>query len=334
MFNCNNLNLLNFTYYFKLTLGICMIIIPFIFLEVTVIKVIRYKQKFSKINKPFIKKQAKTFFYVVVIFLLAYSLNSVIRTPDNKCSIYAQKEIINEYKNNLEVVNNSNLTNENKEKYMNKVLTTAYDNYSKGIKTTDLTNKIKEEINEENIKAIQLNNKTNFLNETDTNKQNSVYVQNGTFYYKGYVAGNYSTYSGTNCPSDPLKQGYNNPYGYNNYFYTRLTKFIEEAGKNGYKITMSSQGCRSYQTQINYYNTMVRGRAARPGWSLHGFGIASDLEFYNQDGSICPYGRTDYSCPSMGWAHQNASKFGLTFPLLNAFYKEDWHIEPINKKTY
>ena len=38
--------------------------------------------------------------------------------------------------------------------------------------------------------------------------------------------------------------------------------------------------------------------------------------------------------PSMGWAHKNAYKFGLTFPLLNASYKEDWHIEPINKSTY
>ena len=62
--------------------------------------------------------------------------------------------------------------------------------------------------------------------------------------------------------------------------------------------------------------------------------IASDLEFYHSDGSVCGYGRNDYNCPSMGWAHNNASNFGLTFPLLNASYREDWHIEPINKSGY
>ena len=112
------------------------------------------------------------------------------------------------------------------------------------------------------------------------------------------------------------------------------TKFIEEAWKQGYKITYSTQGCRTYDTQVYYYNTLVRGRAAYPGYSLHGFGIASDLEFYKNDGSVCPYGRNATNCPSMGWAHQNASKFGLIFPLLNASYREDWHIEPINKIKY
>ncbi len=334
MFNCNSLSLLNFTYYFKLSLGICMVIIPFIFLEYLVIRIIRYKEKHHKINKYFIKKRFKEFFYIVVIFLLAYTLNSVIQTPNNKCSLYANRKVISAYKDNLEVVNNSNLSDNSKKEYMDKVLTMAYDNYTKG-KTTDITLKLKQEIKkEESVKVEKLNNTNNFLNETDNKKLNGVYVQNGVFYYKGYISGNYSTYSGTNCPSNPLKEGYNNPYGYNNYFYNRLTKFIEEANKNGYKITMSTQGCRTYQTQVNYYNTMERGRAAPPGWSLHGLGIASDLEFYQKDGSVCPSGRNDYSCPSMGWAHQNASKFGLTFPLLYASYREDWHIEPINKQKY
>ena len=109
---------------------------------------------------------------------------------------------------------------------------------------------------------------------------------------------------------------------------------IEEANRNGYKITMSGEGCRTYNTQVYYYNTMERGRAITPGYSLHGFGIASDLEFYNLDGSICSGYRTDNSCPSMGWAHANAYKYGLTFPLLNASYREDWHIEPISKIKY
>ena len=136
------------------------------------------------------------------------------------------------------------------------------------------------------------------------------------------------------CPNNPENEGFNNPYGYNNYFYTRLTRFVEEASKNGYKITINDQGCRSYSTQSYYYNTMTPGRAAKPGISFHGFGIASDLEFYYSNGSVCSGYRTDSSCPSMGWAHEHASEFGLTFPLLNASYREDWHIEPINKQRY
>ena len=172
------------------------------------------------------------------------------------------------------------------------------------------------------------------LKETDYNKQNSVYIIDGVFYYPRYNSNNWYSFSGTNCPSNPSLNGYNNPYGYNNYFYTRLIAFIEEANKNGYKITINSQGCRTYSTQQYYYRTMTKGRAAYPGYSLHGWGIASDLEFYQSDGSICGWGRNATTCPSMGWAHNNAYNFGLTFPLINASYKEDWHIEPINKNTY
>ncbi len=311
--NCNSLSLLNFIYYFKLSLGIMMTIIPVIVIELIFIRVIRNKIKNRKVNTDFIIKQIKTVFYTIVIFFLAYSLNMVVNTPNSVCSMYARKDIINEYKRLQESVNKSDISEDTMIKYMENVL----NNDKKDVKVVKLDNK-----------------KDDFLKENSTKTLNSVYVKNGVFYYKGYVAGVYNTYSGTNCPSNPLKEGYNNKFGYNNFFYNRLTTFIDEASKNGYKITMSEQGCRSYQTQVNYYRTMTPGRAAPPGWSLHGLGIASDLEFYGSNGYPCPYGRTDKSCPSMGWAHQNASRFGLTFPLLNASYKEDWHIEPISKQKY
>ena len=307
MFNCNDLSLLNF------------------------IKVIRLKEKKKKIDTKFIVKQLKTVFYTIVFFFLAYALNMAITSPNNKCNMYAKKDIIKEYKSSLKEVNDSDMTENSKVEYMEKVLITAYENYEKD----DLNNKVKEKTtNNEKAKVVQINNKSDFLKENSDKTLNTVYVKNGVFYYQGYVSGNYNTYYGTHCPSNPLKEGYNNPYGYNNYFYNRLTKFIEDAGKNGYKITMSEQGCRSYQTQVYYYKTMTPGRAAPPGWSFHGLGIASDLEFYGGNGYPCPYGRTDNSCPSMGWAHKNAYKYGLVFPLLNASYKEDWHVEPVNKQSY
>lgn len=332
MFNCNNINLLTFTYYLKITLAILMTIIPFILIERSFIKLIKYKINYKKIDKLIIKNSSKTLFYALTSFILAFTIHTTLNTNDNKCYIYANKEIIKEYKSTYKLLKDEEIDNSVKTKYLENVLVVSYNNLNnKEENSSVISLNNEEEIDEEVVEEVQ---EDNFLNETDLNKQNKVYVQDGVFYIPTYISGVYSSYSGTSCPSNPLNEGYNNQYGYNNYFYLRLTKLIEDASNNGYKITYSSQGCRSYDTQTYYYSTMVKGRAAYPGYSRHGYGIASDLEFYQSDGSICGYGRTDSSCPSMGWAHQNAYKYGLTFPLLNASYKEDWHIEPINIVSY
>lgn len=332
MFTCNNINLLTFTYYLKLFLAICMTIIPFLLSEKIVIHFLKLKEKNIKITKKVLRKEFKSVFYILVIFILSFTLHTTLNNDNNICYMYAKSDIINEYKIVYSSLEKQNLDKETKMIRLQNVLLQN----TKPIKKTNLVN------NNTSNKVMQLNNNinsskntnNNFLKETDNNKLNQIYVIDGVFYYPNYINGNRNTFSGTSCPSNPLNEGYNNPYGYNNYFYTRLTKFIEDAGKNGYKITLSTQGCRTYDTQVYYYNTMTPGRAAYPGKSLHGFGIASDLEFYKSDGSVCPYGRNASNCPSMGWAHQNAYKYGLTFPLLNASYKEDWHIEPINKVKY
>ena len=329
MFSCNSLYLLTFTYYLKLILAILMTIVPIFLLERIFIRIIQYKYKKHRLDKFIIKKEFKNFVYIIVIFTLAYTLHTALNKENNVCYMYASKDVIKEYRTIYYALKEEKIADDDKYAYLENILLTSYSNINE-------ENTLNNKESNDNNKVTQIKNEIedNFLKESDSKKLNNVYVQNGVFYYPKYIYGNRSTYSGTNCPSNPLNEGYNNPYGYNNYFYIRLTNFVEEAKKNGYKITISSQGCRTYETQIYYYNTMTRGRAAYPGYSLHGFGIASDLEFYKSDGSVCPYGRTDYSCPSMGWAHKNAYKFGLTFPLLNASYKEDWHIEPINKSTY
>ena len=167
-------------------------------------------------------------------------------------------------------------------------------------------------------------------NNTNNTKQNGgVYVKNGIFYYP-------SGASGKDCPTNPTSQGYNNPYGYHNEFWNRLQKFKQAAISNGYNIEYSTQGCRSYDSQVatakKYANQ--KGRAATPGNSKHGFGIASDVTFYKNKTQKCGSSRTYSNCPGMKWAHENASKYGLTFPLLNASYKEDWHIQPLKIQKY
>ena len=165
---------------------------------------------------------------------------------------------------------------------------------------------------------------------TNTTKQNGgVYVKNGVFYYpKGE--------SGHGCPSNPTSQGYNNSYGYHNEFWNRLQKLKEGAIQAGYNLSFSKQGCRSYSAQQQTYKKYAStpGRAAKPGNSKHGWGIASDVTFYKNSTDTCGKNRTYSNCPGMKWVHENASKYGLKFPLLNANYKEDWHIEPLEKKSY
>lgn len=332
MFSCNSLVLLTFTYYLKMILAISMTIIPVILFERIIIKLIKYYKINQKIDKEIIKEQSNSLIYIFVIFILSFTLHNGLNNENNVCYKFATTTILNEYKNTYYAIQDENLSEEVKSNYLENTLLKSYNN---SLSLNNLENSKEEKAKKMTLEVIDFNIKDELiLNETDNNKQNNVFIKNGVFFYPRYVYGNKNTYSGNSCPSNPLNEGYNNEYGYNNYFYKRLTAFIESANSNGYKITFSTQGCRTYDTQRYYYNTMTKGRAAYPGYSLHGFGIASDLEFYQSDGSVCPYGRNETNCPSMGWAHNNAHKFGLTFPLLTASYKEDWHIEPINKNNY
>lgn len=175
------------------------------------------------------------------------------------------------------------------------------------------------------------NNNNTSYHDTKTNltKLGGVYLENGTFYIPNGA-------SGRNCPSNPLNEGYNNKFGYHNEFWIRLQNLKDAAIKAGYNIDFSTQGCRSYDNQVYLYKKYAStpGRAAKPGTSRHGFGIASDVDFYKNSTTKCGANRTYSNCPGMKWIHENANRFGLVFPLLNAGYKEDWHIEPISIKKY
>ena len=116
------------------------------------------------------------------------------------------------------------------------------------------------------------------------------------------------------------------PYGYNKFFYARLSKFIEAAAQNGYTITMSGNdygSWRPYSLQQYYYNCYLTkacnngNLAAFCGSSNHGWGIASDLAFSSQSAKY--------------WAHDNCKAYGLSFNLcqnIRGSCAEDWHIEP------
>ncbi len=98
-------------------------------------------------------------------------------------------------------------------------------------------------------------------------------------------------------------------------FARRMQAFIAASGG---RITIVS-AYRSNEKQASLYRNAIkrygseaaaRKWVAPPGRSNHNHGLAIDLD-YNGDGEA--------------WAHQNAARFGLTFPMDH----EPWHIEPI-----
>jgi hypothetical protein len=79
------------------------------------------------------------------------------------------------------------------------------------------------------------------------------------------------------------------------------------------KIGIAS-GTRSHTEQAQLYANYRAGKgnlAAPPGHSKHELGLAADLKFASP-------GVRD-------WAHANAARFGLVFPIAS----ESWHVEPI-----
>lgn len=111
--------------------------------------------------------------------------------------------------------------------------------------------------------------------------------------------------------------------GLNDNFRSGLDSLIADAAKSGFDIDVTS-GFRSVERQQQLWQAalakygspeLARKWVAPPGRSMHNFGMAADLG-YNTPGA-------------MDWAHQNAGRYGLTFPLSN----ENWHVEPMGARS-
>lgn len=115
------------------------------------------------------------------------------------------------------------------------------------------------------------------------------------------------------------------PYGYNIFFYNRLVKFINDAAAAGHTISMSTTEYGAWRPLANqqyfwdcYQNQNCNNGnlAAYPGTSMHGWGIASDLDFGSYNAKL--------------WAHDNVSRYGLNFSEcqnIRGSCNEDWHIQ-------
>jgi len=118
-------------------------------------------------------------------------------------------------------------------------------------------------------------------------------------------------------------------------FAQQMAGFLYAGAQAGQTIKIFS-GYRSIERQAQLYRAAVieygseteaRKWVAPPGRSRHNFGLAVDLKYgLNQDSR----GQGSQSArASKMWAHTNASRFGLTFPMNH----EPWHIEPVGARA-
>ena len=333
---CDTLLSVRLIYLLKVTLNLIRFVIPILLIVKITIDVYKGILNGNDEKQEILKKSSSRIIAAILIFLvptLISLLFSFIGTFDDSGNTYkttfanCYNSVNQELLSELKKIEDEKLNTEDQEARKNDEIYKAnYEAYLKNVEELAMKSALDSQSSG--------SSGSYHSNLTDMNKQNSVYIQNGVFYKPQYKSGVRTTFSGRGCPSNPLNQGYNNKYGYNNYFYTMLQNLIEGAKKAGYNLGISDEGCRSYATQVSYYKKFETGRAARPGRSNHGWGIASDVTFYINATKTCGRSRTRSNCPGMAWVHDHAKDYGLHFPLLNASYKEDWHIEPINLKTY
>jgi D-alanyl-D-alanine carboxypeptidase len=114
---------------------------------------------------------------------------------------------------------------------------------------------------------------------------------------------------------------------------TALQKMFTDAGVAGYTL-MADSGYRSYDTQVNTYNSIVKAYgqtyadtvSARPGFSEHQTGWAVDIGSDSCHVQDC-FGDT----PAGKWAAENAYKYGfiLRYPSsltnITGYSNETWH---------
>lgn len=115
-------------------------------------------------------------------------------------------------------------------------------------------------------------------------------------------------------------------------FQASLAGFITAARDAGHDIKLQS-GVRTTERQAELFAAAVRKYGseaearkwvAPPGRSFHEKGTAADLNYAGAGMK----GDTAAAQAARQWAHSNASRFGLSFPLGN----EAWHVEPSGQR--
>lgn len=128
---------------------------------------------------------------------------------------------------------------------------------------------------------------------------------------------NFNKYAMNDYDMDSVLKPLNNNVYIDN-FHPDFAPKVFEMGKiykelTGKKLQVN-EGYRTYEEQVRLYKSKPRGMAAYPGTSLHGYGLAIDINSKDAD-----------KLESAGAFR----KLGLVRPIK----KEKWHVEPIGAKS-
>lgn len=115
--------------------------------------------------------------------------------------------------------------------------------------------------------------------------------------------------SGKTCPNCSTFNINGINHKFNTDFGNLLMSLLNAAKAAGHKIGVTDS-FRSYAAQVSC-KIRKPNLCATPGKSLHGWGIAADLNYYS-------------SSAAKNFIHQNAKQYGLCFPMSY----EPWHIQP------
>lgn len=107
--------------------------------------------------------------------------------------------------------------------------------------------------------------------------------------------------------------------GVNPQFMSALERMIKDSGGRisvGNAYRSPERQAQLWEQALRKYGSAAVARkwVAPPGKSNHGRGLAADLKYVDKS--------------AIAWAHQNAKRYGLHFPLSN----ENWHIEPVSAR--
>lgn len=312
---CNDLDLLKTIYLIKTILNILKIFVPIVLIIMCTFDV--YKMILNTSDKSY-KFVFKRLFISVLVFFIPTILNIILvslgennfnATP---CWVNANEGTINY----LQTIRDKELS-----------LLAEQEKEQKDAKEKEL--KQLHELHQQRMKEREailnhLGNDSNDFIETGVDVQSGSFYENGVDGRVDVVNGVFYRPNSTTDSGKPDTKG-SAPYGYNKYFFARLTAFIDAAAANGYTIVYDKGdgAWRSYERQLYFWNCYQTkacnngNLAAQPGSSNHGWGIASDLVFGSDAAKY--------------WAHDNCHSFGLAFPLcqnVRGNCTENWHIEP------
>ena len=294
---CNNLGILESISIFNTILKIILILAPIIVLLLSTVDLMKAVTGSADALKKASTRIGKRLIILVVIFMLPTIVNIIVSIDlGDKYNLGAGYFTGECWEN----ANEENIAVLRKLKEAADAVKKAAEKAAKEAEQKELAKHIKklEELKKSTSKPPGLT-----FNENAAS--GSVRVEGGKFYVPNSTSG----LAGSKGTA---------PYGLNEIFNTRLKAYLDAASRAGYKITITD-GWRSYEAQVACRK--AKGDiCATPGRSMHGWGVAADLNFNGKKAA------TD-------WAHRNAEAYGLRFSVCKDYFggvcKENWHIEPL-----